>query len=266
MDGRRFFARVFSDRLDLWMDKNTVLYVIAAVLFGFIGGFLLANSMNRSEIAALRSQSGQALTSANVPAANGNSDAVLSDAEIKAKIAEADKNPANFQFQKDLGTSLYKYAAMKQQVGLLPETIRILARAESLNDKDFEVLAALGNAHFDLGFNNKDADEFQKARDVYARALAVKPSDADVATDAAITYYVQSPPEYAKAVTGLEKVVAANPQHTRSMQFLAQSYVKLGRTADAQKTLDRIRSLDPTNDAIADLTKQIAAAQGGKSQ
>jgi tetratricopeptide (TPR) repeat protein len=248
------------------MDKNTLLYVIAALLFGFIGGFLLANSMNRSEMAALRAGAVQPVAAANSGATNTASDPVLSEAEIKAKIAEADNNPSNFQFQKDLGTALYKYAAMKQQVGLLPETIRILTRAASLNDKDFEVLAALGNAHFDLGFNNKDADEFQKARDVYARALAAKPGDADVATDSSITYYVQSPPDYAKAASSLEKVASANPQHTRSMQFLAQAYVKMGRISDAQKTLDKIKAIDPSNDAISELTQQIAAALGGKAQ
>jgi tetratricopeptide (TPR) repeat protein len=246
------------------MDKNTVLYVIAAVLFGFIAGFLLANSMNRSEMNAARVQTSQpaVATAPNSVPTSPNNEPSLSDAEIKAKIADADKNPSNFEYQKDLGTALYKYSAMKSQPDLLPDTIRILERADSLNNKDFDVIVALGNAHFDIGFAQKDTGEFQKARDLYARALAIKADDADVETDNAITWFVQPNPDYAKAAAALEKVSAANPQHTRSMQFLAQSYIKLGRTIDAQKQIDKIKAIDPNDHSIADLTKQVTAGQG----
>jgi len=246
------------------MDKNTVLYVIAALLLGFIGGFLLANSMNRSEINALRAQpaqTGPANTAASAASANDNEPS-LSDAEINAKIADADKNPTNFDYQKNLGSALYKYASMKNLPALLPEVVRILDRADSLNNKDFDVIVALCNAHFDLGFANKNGAEFQKARDTYARALAMKPDDADVQTDNAISWYVQPDPDYAKAAAALEKVSAANPKHTRSMQFLAQSYIKLGRTADAQRVVDRIKSVDPTDSSLPELTSQLAVAKG----
>ena len=245
------------------MDKNTVLYVIAALLLGFIGGFLLANSMNRSEIAGLRAQSVQppptANAGANTATQSNSSEPSLTDDEIKAKLAEADSNPTNFDFQKNLGTALYKYASMKDLPGLLPDTVRLLERADSLNNKDFEVIVALGNAHFDQGFQKKDAGEFEKARETYARALALHPVDTDVQTDNAITWIVQPSPDYAKAAAALEKIVAANPKHTRSMQFLAQSYIKLGRTADAQKIVDKIKAIDPTDKSIADLTQQIAS-------
>ncbi|MBV9241463.1 MAG: tetratricopeptide repeat protein, partial [Acidobacteria bacterium] len=229
------------------MDKNTVLYVIAALLLGFIGGFLLANAMNRSEINNLRTQTPQALP-ANSSKPDPNPDGVepsLTDAEIKAKIADADKNPTNFEYQKDLGTALYKYSSMKSLPDLLPETVRILERADSLNNKDFDVIVALGDAHFDMGFAKKDGGEFQKARELYTRALAIKPGDPDVQTDNAITWFVQPGPDYAKAAGSLEKVIATNPKHTRAMEFLAQAYLKMGRTTDAQKVVDKIKSIDP---------------------
>ena len=246
------------------MDKNTVLYVIASLLLGFIGGFLLANSMNRSEINALRTQPAQtapANSAGSATQANDNEPS-LSDAEINAKIADADKNPTNFDYQKNLGSALYKYASMKNLPALLPDVVRILERADSLNNKDFDVIVALGNAHFDVGFANKNGAEFQKARDAYARALSIKPDDADVQTDNAISWYVQPSPDYAKAAAALEKVSAANPKHTRSMQFLAQSYIKLGRTADAQKVVDKIKAVDPTDSALPELTNELAGAQG----
>jgi tetratricopeptide (TPR) repeat protein len=245
------------------MDKNTVLYVIAALLLGFIGGFLLANAMNRSEISAMRSQAVvQPATSANSSPSSDTSEPSLSDDEIKAKLAEADRDPTNFKYQKDLGTALYKYASMKDLPDLLPDVVRLLERADLLNNKDADVIVALGDAHFDLGFQTRNAAEFEKARETYARALAIRPEDAEVQTDNAITWFVQPKPDYQKAASGLEKVVAANPKHTRSMQFLAQTYIKIGRTADAQKVLDKIKAVDPNDRSIPELTKELAAAQG----
>ena len=62
------------------MHKNTIAFVLAAALGGFIGGFWLANSINRSA----------ALPSAAAPPSNANtastpqSDDELSDSEITA--------------------------------------------------------------------------------------------------------------------------------------------------------------------------------------
>lgn len=245
------------------MDKNTVMVAIIALLLGFIGGFLLANSMNRAEMLSLRSQG--APQSAQ-PSSNTQQGPTLSDEELRAKIAEADKNPSNFGFQKELGIALYRYAAMQQDVNILNESLRILERANSLNGRDFDVLVSLGNANFDIGFGKKDAARFQKARDIYNEALRLQPDDTDVQTDIGISYYWQPSPDYNKAVAQLEKVGAANPTHTRSMQYLARSYIKLGRFADAEKVVAKIKGVNPNEEAIATLTSEIAAAKSGQKQ
>jgi tetratricopeptide (TPR) repeat protein len=245
------------------MDKNTILFVIIALLAGFIGGFLLANSINRSEINSLRAQGGRQTPQSN---SNSQQDQTLSDEELKSKIAEADKNPSNFAFQKDLGIALYRYALMKQDKDILAESLRILERANSLNNRDFDVLVSLGNAHFDIAFDKKDGAGFQKAREIYANALQVKPDDADVQTDIGISYFWQPSPDYNKAVATLEKIGAANPTHTRSMQYLARSYIKLGKFADAEKIVAKIKSINPNQDGLAELNSELAAAKGGQSQ
>ena len=253
------------------MDKNTVLYVIAALLVGFIGGFLLANSMNRSEMNVLRSQAAVPTASgSNTSSAPGSqAEPALSDEELKAKIAEADKNPANFEFQKNLGTALYKYAAMKQLPGLLPETLRILERAEALNNKDFDVLVALGNAHFDLGFQNKDGAEFQKARDIYARALAIRPGDADVQTDNAISWYVQPSPDYAKAASALEKIAAAVEPTPSIKQGVAHLCIEdpRGRPVNRQEgfVANLFATHPPVAKRIAALREMAYQSAGGRS-
>ena len=242
------------------MNKNTILVGIAALLAGFIGGFVLANKLNGAEIAALRSQVGpQAQATTNQPQQSDQFS--LSDDEIRAKLAEADRNPTDFAFQKDLGIGLYRYAAIKQDIALFQESIRILERADSINNRDFDVLVAIGNGYFDMGFAKKELASFQKAREIYARALAVKPGDADVQADVGISYFVQQPPDYAKAAVELEKVIAANPRHTRSMQFLAEVMIKQNKLTEAEKLLAKLREIDPNNNSVPELAARLEAAK-----
>lgn len=101
---------------------------IAAVVVSFVGGFLLANALNRSELNALRAENERLKTSSNESTEN-QTGLALSDEEIREKIAEADRNPNNYPFQKNLGLALYRYAAMKQDADLLAEAGRFLSRA-----------------------------------------------------------------------------------------------------------------------------------------
>lgn len=245
------------------MHKNTIIFVFIAALFGFVGGFWLANSINRS---AANTAAPQIAAASNANSSKNNDELDLTDDEINAKIAEADKNASNFSFQKDLGTALYRYAVMKQNVGLLAESARILNRANSLKAKDFDVLTALGHAHFDIGFAKKDAAEYQKAREIYIEALEIKPGDADISTDLGLTWFLQDPPSYEKAAAQLQKVIDANPKHTRSMQFLVRVFLKQNKISEAEKTLDKLKSIDPSYNAIPELNSELSAARGGETK
>lgn len=242
------------------MDKNTALYVIIALLAGFIGGFLLANKLNRDE---LMGKTSTIAANSNSPNSSQTSDPPeLSEAEIRAKIDEADRNPSNFDFQKQLGVGLYRYAVTQSSVPLLQEARRILERAYSLNDRDHDVIVAWGNAEFDIGFFEKDAKKFAVARDLYVKALAIEPTDADVQTDLSITYLLQSEPDLDKAITGLKKAQTMNTKHPRSLQFLVEALIRKGEMKEAQQSLDKLKEMDPKNRMIAELeTKMIAPQQ-----
>jgi tetratricopeptide (TPR) repeat protein len=247
------------------MDTRTITFIVLAAIVGFIGGFVLANKLNGTEIAELRAQTAQrpAANSNSAQTATAGTQPALTTEELRAKITEADENPKNFVFQKDLGVALYRYAAMQQDEQLLAEAARILERADSLKPKDFDVLVALGNAHFDLGFYKEDAKSFQTARDVYTKALEVRPNDPDVQTDFGITYFLQQPPALDKAAAELQKVSAMNPNHGRSLQFLVQTLIKQNKLPDAERALARLKSIDSANPAITDLTSKLSAAQAG---
>lgn len=236
------------------MDKNTILLVIIAALGGFIAGFMLANMLNRSD----NRYAGMPVQ----PAGSANS-ATLSQEEIRAKVAEADQNADNFAFQKNLGIALYKYSANAQDLNALTESERILTRANTLDPNDYDVLVALGHAHFDIGFAKRQNEGFVKARELYGKALTLRPDDHDVKTDMGISYFVQEPPDFAKAAAELEAVGKANPRHDRSMQFLARVYIRQLKIPEAEKVLAKIREINPSNPAIAEITSEIAAARTG---
>jgi tetratricopeptide (TPR) repeat protein len=244
------------------MQKNTLLLVTLALFVGFAGGFWLANSINRSAT----NSGGPLPVPSNSNSQQTKQDPDLTDDEIKAKIDEADKTPTDFTFQKQLGISFYRYAAMKNDQNLFRQSVRILDRAHSLNPKDLDVLVTLGNAHFDLGFAQKDTAEFQKARETYSKALAVKPGDVDVQTDLGISYFVQEPPDYDKAAAELQKVPDTTEKGSRALQFLVQIFVKQNKLPEAEKTLAKLKTIDPKNDAIPELATLISDAHAGANK
>lgn len=236
------------------MGKKVIWISILAVIISFIGGFLLANALNRSELNALRAEFGR-LKDAPAPPA-GEPD--LSADEIRQRIAEADGNPENFSFQKNLGLALYRYGAMKQDSALLTETSRILERANSLNPKDYEIIVALGNIYFDLGYINKDNEQFKKSRELYEKALRQRPSDVDVRTDFGLTYFLENPPQNEKAIAEFQKSLQENPQHEKTLQFLIQAYLKTGKKSEAENSLAQLKKINPNAPSLDEIEKQIS--------
>ncbi len=223
----------------------------------FAGGFLLANSLNRNEIAALQAQQRTAPTNPNPAATPANAEPELSDSEIKQKIAEADKDPNNVSFQKDLGIALYRYGGAKQNPALIDEAVRLLKRADEKSPKDFETIVTIGNALFDIAAMHNDKAGYKPARDYYQRALEIRPNDAEVTADFGSTYFLGEPMEIEKAQTELTKALALNATNERALQFLTQVYIKKGNKAEAEKTFAKLKSVNPSNPMIQALTTQM---------
>ncbi|HEX2639204.1 MAG TPA: tetratricopeptide repeat protein [Pyrinomonadaceae bacterium] len=238
------------------MDKKSLLISLAAILLSFAGGFLLANSINRREMNNLRGENER------LKADNSNSDKnELSNDEIDAKIAEADKDPSNIQYQKNLGTALYQYAAMKQDAELLQKSIRLLERAASLDKNDRAILVSLGNAYFDVGYYSKKNEGFEKAREAYRRALEVKADDAEVRTDFGLTYFLHDPPDVDSAVMEFRKALEVDPRHIKTLQFLTQALVKQNKPGAAEEYLERLKKADPSDASIKELAALIQNAK-----
>lgn len=230
------------------MNKSFIWISVLAVLIAFAGGFMIANSLNRSELLSLKAENERLKTDAPT---NANTDEQeLSETEIKQKIAEADQNPDNFNFQKNLGIGLYRYATIKQNPELLLDVERILKRAYEKNPKDQDVLVFYGNTIFDIGFAKKDNRKFEQARKIYSEALAQQPKDADIQTDFGLTYFYENPPKDDKAIAELLKALAIKSDHERSLQYLTQIYARQNNPAESQKYLTELKKVNPNNAII----------------
>jgi tetratricopeptide (TPR) repeat protein len=239
------------------MNTKTLALSVIAVILSFIGGFLLANSLNRSEINTLRAEN-ERLKSSPADAAQNAPDETLGEEEIRQKIAEADKNPNNFSYQRNLGLALYRYGAMKQNAGLIADAARLLERSYQNDPKDYDVVVALGNTYYDIGFFNSDQEGFKKARDFYQKALAQKPEDADVRVDLGLSYYLAEPADLERAAAELQKALEANPKNERALQFMTQTLIKQDKTAEAEKYLARLKELNPNTLSLEQIAAQVA--------
>ena len=245
------------------MGTRALWISVIAVILGFCGGFLLANAINRTELAVLRGENDR-LKNEAAKAKTGDTEAGLSDEEIRSKIASADANPGNFDYQKNLGIALYRYAAMKNDTGLLAESSRILTRANQLNSKDHDVVLSLAHSYFDTGYYGKDNKGFENAREAYAKALLLKPRDADTQTEIGMTYLLVDPPDYARAVTEFQKSLQFDPKNEKTLRFLTEAYARSGKTAEAEKTLAGLREANPANSSLSELATLIS--QGAQTK
>jgi tetratricopeptide (TPR) repeat protein len=241
------------------MRLSTIWLTLGGLFVGFVIGFLVASSINRSEINQLRSDAESARSAAKNSNSTSDSDA-LSDEEIRDKIAEADRDPTNFAFQKNLGLALYRYGAIRNDTNVISESARLLERAAKLSPSDSDVVVGLGNAWFDLGYAKKDNASFSKAREWYQAALSKTPQDASVRTDIGMTYFLQDPPDDQKAVSEFKKALAIDPKNEKALQFIIQSLVRQGDKTSATSYLGKLRDAYPNNDSINPLTDQIQQA------
>ena len=258
-----------SDLLDsCQMNSKSIWITIAAAIVSFIAGFYFANSFNRGALDTLRAENERlkATSSNTQQQQQQNNEPTLSDAEIKAKIDEADKNAGNFDFQKSLGMALYRYATIKQNTPLLKDSLQILLRADSLNANDRDVKIALGNNYFDIGYFDKvnrsgTADSINKSfadsRKFYGQALALKPDDAAVVTDVGLTYFLDEPADFKTASVELEKALKIDPKHERAIQFMVETKWRLGQVDEASKYLEQLKAAFPNNPMIGELTSML---------
>lgn len=234
------------------MKKVSIIITIIAVIASFLGGFLVANSFNRKELNDLRSEIADLQKNQK-----DDSDKTLSADEIQARIAEADKNPDNIEFQKNLAFALYAYANTKQDANLLPDILRILRRVYAKDEKNIEVVRTLGNLLFDIGQSKSDNANLAESREFYQKALLIKPKDVEIQTDLATTYLLETPPNTEKAMAELQKSLQLNAKDEKTLQTVVQINLMQNKLKEAENSLAKLKEANPENKSIKVLEAQL---------
>ena len=238
------------------MNTKAVGLSILAVLISFVGGFLLANALNKSEFETLRSENNRLKDVQSE--SNTKSEKTLTDDQIRQRIAEADQNPGNLEFQKNLGIALYRYTTVEKNPAFLPEAARLLNRAYAKNPSDKDLITTLGHVYYDIGYFQNDNESFNKAREFYQKILNQTPNDVDIRTEYGLTYFLQNPPEYDKAVAEFEKSLQQNPKHEKTLQFLVQTLIKQGKMQEAENYLAKLKEINPKTPDLSEIQAQMA--------
>jgi cytochrome c-type biogenesis protein CcmH len=137
----------------------------------------------------------------------------------------------------------------------MEEAVETLQKRVAADPNDFEATAMLARAYMAV-------ENFELARDTYAKALKLNPDDSDLSVEYAEALLRTSadrrfPPE---AVQMLENAVARNPANQRALFFLGVHQIHDNRPADAAATWEKLLPLLNTETA-ATLRPQIAAAR-----
>lgn len=218
-------------------------------MVSFAGGFLIANSLNRRDLTELRAEI-ENLKNAQAEIDRDKQESTLSDDQIRGRIAEADANPNNIEFQKKLGLALYNYASMRENTDLLREVERLINRVYAADPNDYTAIVTLANINFDIGYFNKNNENLKKAREFYQKALRLKPTDADTLTDLGLTYFLVEPPEIDQALIEFQKSLRVNPKNERTLQVLIEALKKTGKTEEAEKYTTRLKETNPNNESL----------------
>jgi cytochrome c-type biogenesis protein CcmH len=137
----------------------------------------------------------------------------------------------------------------------IDEAVTQLERLTAADPKNFGDMATLARAYM-------AKEDFQKARDAYARALALQPDETSLYVEYAEAMVRTSPDRRfpPEAVALIEKALAKDPQNQRALFFLGLHQRQSGQPAAAVATWERLLGLlDPTSST--ELRNQIAAAR-----
>ncbi len=222
------------------MKLDNLLFGVIGLLIGAIIGFVFANSVNRSSLESPMSastapfgvNSNPALPPDHPPVGGENS-AGGSIPQVTAAIERAKAEPQNFEAQMTAGDLYY-------QIQRLDDAVKFYEAASKLQPDSVEPYVKLGDSNF-------DAEKYQEAEKWYLRALEKEPKNKNVRTDIGLTFFLREPRDLDRAIKEYKAALAIDPQLEIALQNLALAYREGGDDANYQKTLEKLRAVNPDN-------------------
>ncbi|PYS97093.1 MAG: hypothetical protein DMF65_12275, partial [Acidobacteria bacterium] len=145
----------------------------------------------------------------------------------------------------------------KGNASILPDVARILKRAHEADAKDYKTTVMAGDAHFLIARNSGDARPLAAARKLYEDALASKPDDAVVRTSLGLTYFYDKPSDPQRAIREYRRALQSDPRQEMALQSLAAALIESGNLDEAEKHLDELEKVNPSNRELPSLRAQL---------
>lgn len=231
------------------MNKQTLAFTVVGIIIGFIGGFVMSNTINRNAVLNQTS-------AANTPAANapfaGTQNQPAPNAppgggmmpDIAEKLSKAQAEPNNFDAQTSAGD-------MYAQINRFEKAVEFYERADKARPGDFKTIIKLASGNFELG-------KFAEAEKWYEKALKLKPEDPDIRSDLGLTFYLREPKDLERAVKEYETVLAKNPDHELTLQNYAAALREKGDRATLQNVIARLEKVNPKNPVISKYQQELS--------
>lgn len=232
------------------MKKENILFAVVGLFIGFLGGFILANNLNRKAVS--QTDTGAQVAPAAAPLQNPQTQAVdiketQKQAAMMPEIAQtleaADKEPGNFEAQ-------IKAGDMYGRIQKFDEAVGFYEKASRLKPDDYQTIIKIGNTYF-------DAKQFGKAQKWYLQALEKKPADINVRTDLGITFVESEKPDLDRAVKEFQTALQTNPTYEPTLYNLGIAYFKKNDLEEASKILAKLETSNPQSRLVERLRQVV---------
>ena len=232
------------------MNKQSITLAVIALIIGFIGGFVLANKINRD--AALQPVNTNAVQNPQFPNAQNPqiqsadikdkpTGAMLPD--IAEKLEKATKEPDNFDAQITAGD-------VYSQIQKFDKALEFYTKANKLKPDDYKTITKLGNSNFDL-------KNYEVAQKWYESALAKNPNDVDIRTDLGSTFMERAQPDLDRAIREYRASLNINPAHENTLFNISLALMRKGDKPGAQEMLNQFEKVSPQSPLIAKLKQKL---------
>src|ERR1044072_1199158 len=252
------------------LNNKALIAGALGVLLGFLGGFFLANGINRAEQDKLRSELATARAgaspqgseagkgqTASAPGGSGDSLPTLTDEQLNAAVKQADADPSNVELQNKVGQALYFYVWEKGNAQILPEVARILKRAYTLDPKNYRTTVIAGDAPFLIASQSGDPKTLGDARKFYEAALALQPDDVQVRTNLGRTYFFDKPSHPQRAISEYRRALQIDSRQELRLQAPAAALIETRGVEEPASRLDELEKVNPSNTDLPGLRAQL---------
>src|SRR5262245_49793542 len=113
------------------------------------------------------------------------------------------------------------------------------------------------DAAYNAGLTAKAAGKWQEAETSFREATKLKPDFPEAWSE--LGHAQKQRGLYDDSVKAYQEALRLRPDFPQAMEYLGETYVRMGKRAEAQALLDRLRPLD------AKLARQLEAAMKGES-